>query len=114
MALALTLVMVMVVSLFGYFYTFGVFSFIHKNKRPTDFTIFLNEVKDQENSSSTSVVEVLRTTYNIPIGDAMVEFIKLTNKKQKTNEESLFYNNVIELLNSMETIKFTPTAKVEI
>ena len=71
---------------------------------------FLLSVRDAtEEVTEIGKISVIQTTYNIPAGDALVEFFNLANKKHKTNEEYLFFNDVVEMLNSLETIKYTST-----
>jgi len=83
------------------------------NKKCDGMEGFLGTKKSSEEKVSLGNISIIRTKYEIPAGDALVKFIALINKKNKTKAEQAFFSEMLETINSIETLGYSVERVVE-
>ncbi len=83
------------------------------NKKCDGMEGFLGTKKSSEEKVSLGNISIIRTKYEIPAGDALVKFIALIKKKNKTKAEQAFFSEMLETINSIETLGYSVERVVE-
>ena len=76
--------------------------------------VFLGTKKRSLEEVTLGKFSIIRTKYELPAGEALVKFIQLANKNTKTKEEKAFFLEMVDTINSIETLGYSVENVVEV